>query len=69
MNRLKKEGYRDYQTIESGLKPQGLSPECFSGWHSVLPWVQRFVVLDSGSRSTEGGRKEAQIPGRFRDVV
>jgi hypothetical protein len=32
MNHVKKEGYRDYQTIELGLKPQRIPAGTISRW-------------------------------------
>jgi hypothetical protein len=69
MNHLKKEGYRDYQIVEFGFKPQGISPEYPASRKLVLPWVRQYVSLDSRSGGAKSGREEAQIPGRFGDVV
>jgi hypothetical protein len=59
MIRIKKEGFLDYQTIEFGFKPQGISPEYLASGHSVLPRVRQLVSLDRGSGDTKGGREEA----------
>jgi hypothetical protein len=69
MNHLKKEGYRDYQIVELGLKPQGISPECLTSRNIALLCVGKSVSLGVPSGCTKDFREEAQIPGRFRDVV